>query len=1007
MTPERWRTIDRVCQDALVVDPAHRRAFIVSACGDDESLRDEVESLLACREDAVGFLEKPAIAHLDQLEARDAFAAGERPTREVTPRSSAPATSRHELLLLGRSVWVWLCAMPVVVVATALYWVALTGVEPIGWFLRPVPSANPVVDREVRMVTPGSPAALGGLLPGDIVDGGSLESFLAHLEPGAEHLIVAQRAGTRIAVPITARTRTLRDWWSPAGRVRILVLLTAALYLALAAVLLFSRRRDRTVRWGAALITQIGLWILVTAVNGHRLAFVPEAAAALRALPSALGLIVVAAMCVSTMAPASAFGFCTAFPRPASVQRSTWVWLGVAAASTVFVHIDHFWLPIYTSRPTPSWVYMAMAPCFAAGAVYLGRALALLFGNYRRLEDSNERRRIRIVAIGFGVTLMSFPVTIVLAAPWQPLEESRGSWIESANVCLYAVAPICTAYAILRHRVFDIHVIIRMGLRYAVARGLLLSFGPAAGAVLLGDIVTHRDQPIAAILATRGVLYLALGLVAVVLHALQKSWLEALDRRFFRERYDARRVLRNIGEGLLSASGFDEAARHVIARIEGVLHPESAAVLVRRPGESVFHPVAAVNSIVSSIPVEDASIALARVTRRPVDLPLISDASLPQDGRWSDTGALRRARIEWVFPVLLPDTGPQAVLLLGPKRSEEPYSSEDVELLETVTSSLALVFQRPAVSPTAPAQFGECRVCGTCWDTDRVRCPDDGSALVTAGYSRVLAGRYRLERRLGGGGMGTVYLAFDLELEREVAAKLIRQEWLGSPDAVGRFRREARAAALLVHPNVVTVFDFGVAADGRAYLVMERLHGRTLRDELRYTSPLAWTRALAILGGVGAAVSLAHSRGLIHRDLKPENIFLVQSDGTEVAKVLDFGLAKPLMTVTTGAVTDSPSSGLLGTIAYMSPEQLQGGTASEAWDVWALSVVAFEMLAGRHPFGLDAGAISSVLDDGMPPLEACGLLPERVRRVFAHALHRNPSMRPRNARDLIAALDVT
>jgi serine/threonine-protein kinase len=254
--------------------------------------------------------------------------------------------------------------------------------------------------------------------------------------------------------------------------------------------------------------------------------------------------------------------------------------------------------------------------------------------------------------------------------------------------------------------------------------------------------------------------------------------------------------------------------------------------------------------------------------------------------------------------------------------------------------------------------------------------------------------------------MGSVYLAFDVELQREVAVKVIRPEWLASPDAAGRFRREARAAALLSHPHVVTVHDFGVADDDRAYLVMERLIGRTLREALREHGSLAAPLACEILRGVCAAVSLAHRHRLLHRDLKPENIFLARSDEREIAKVLDFGLVKPLAPSQSDAVTGTATGGLLGTFGYMSPEQLRGEPPAESWDVWALAVVAFEMLTGTHPFALDGdprGPFAAARAITLAPAPA---LAPALRGFFERALAAERALRPRSVPDLIAQLDV-
>ena len=225
----------------------------------------------------------------------------------------------------------------------------------------------------------------------------------------------------------------------------------------------------------------------------------------------------------------------------------------------------------------------------------------------------------------------------------------------------------------------------------------------------------------------------------------------------------------------------------------------------------------------------------------------------------------------------------------------------------------------------------------------------------------MLNGRYRLERRRGRGGMGTVYEATDDVLERKVAVKVIREDLAGTAFGRGapghveaRFRQEARAAAGFAHAHVVRVYDFGVDHERRPFLVMELLEGETLRQRLAAGLPLAPQEVLLILRGLCDALAAAHRRGLVHRDLKPENVFLQQQEHGPVAKVLDFGLARAFAADWPAARDDDTkrtSAGfLIGTLDYMAPEQVAGDVVSPSWDLWALAVMAYEMLTARHPF---------------------------------------------------------
>ncbi len=201
--------------------------------------------------------------------------------------------------------------------------------------------------------------------------------------------------------------------------------------------------------------------------------------------------------------------------------------------------------------------------------------------------------------------------------------------------------------------------------------------------------------------------------------------------------------------------------------------------------------------------------------------------------------------------------------------------------------------------------------------------------------------RYRLEEKIGSGGMSTVYSAFDPTLERWVAIKLMHRDLSGDPDQLERFRREARAVARLSHPHVVTVIDFG-EDDGTPYIVLERVEGETLKDRIRRMGRLPVAEAVAYAIEIGRALSAAHAQRLVHRDVKPQNV-LIDSEGR--GKVTDFGIARSLEAhglTATGRV--------LGTTDYVSPEQALGQDVSEQSDVYSLGVVLFEMLTGEVPF---------------------------------------------------------
>ena len=643
--------------------------------------------------------------------------------------------------------------------------------------------------------------------------------------------------------------------------------------------------------------------------------------------------------------------------------------------------------------------------------------IAILTLSYRRLEDLNEKRRLRVLLVGSMVSVLpALPLWVsVIRGFSSPLSSFfLTTPYVVAMTSLTLACPLSFAYAILRHRLFDIRVIIRRGLQYALARRVLLSLVPALGLILLGDLLIHR-QPLVEVLRLRGWMYGALGGLAVLAQARRQQWLTTLDRHFFRERYDAQRLLREVAEGIREAGDLEQVASRVVAQIETALHPELVALLVHEPEAASFRSLAAAPAGQAPPPLAADSklMSLMRMLGKAMELPSEESGWLLQQLPPEEIDYLRGARIDLLVPIASGRDRREALLALGVKRSEEPYAREDQDLLTAIAASLALLLDKSvAIVPARANQgFEECAQCGACYDVGVARCAKDGAALTPIYIPRLLAGRYRLERRLGRGGMGTVYEATDDALGRRVAVKLIREDLAGKPDAVQRFRREAQVAAGLAHPNVVTVFDFGLEG-GHAFLVMELLEGTTLREENhgRFAPP----RTVEIMRGVCAAVDAAHQRHLIHRDLKPENVFLVRAQTGEIPKVLDFGLAKFLQTAA-AAVSNAPTASgvetgagvLLGTLQYMAPEQLAGGTPQPGWDLWALAVLAYEMLTGRHPFGSAwPDCHRTLLAGSFTPIMA--YLPEsppRWTEFFAKALALDPKRRPDSARSFFLEVE--
>jgi eukaryotic-like serine/threonine-protein kinase len=256
----------------------------------------------------------------------------------------------------------------------------------------------------------------------------------------------------------------------------------------------------------------------------------------------------------------------------------------------------------------------------------------------------------------------------------------------------------------------------------------------------------------------------------------------------------------------------------------------------------------------------------------------------------------------------------------------------------------------------------------------------------------VLGDRYRLEASIGSGGMAQVFRGQDTTLDRQVAIKILAPQFARDPSFVERFRREAQAAARLNHPNIVNVYDTGVDGDTN-YIVMEYVEGRTLAEYLARGGTLASRKAAEIAEKVAEALAAAHAQGVIHRDIKPANI-MVTRDGR--VKVMDFGIAR----LVAGPDTVEQTAAVLGTAAYLSPEQAQGQTVDARSDLYSLGIVLYEMVTGKPPFTGDSAmavAYKHVQETPLPPSSLNADVPPRLDAVVMRALAKNPANRYQSA----------
>jgi len=308
--------------------------------------------------------------------------------------------------------------------------------------------------------------------------------------------------------------------------------------------------------------------------------------------------------------------------------------------------------------------------------------------------------------------------------------------------------------------------------------------------------------------------------------------------------------------------------------------------------------------------------------------------------------------------------------------------------------------------------LSKCEKCGAVYEGAEMFCPKDGSRLVQvqeegdaresfptvapeedAYLGKVIQGRYKVLERLGEGGMGVVYIAEHVEIEKKVALKVLRDDFSKRPEVVERFRQEARSASKIGHPHIVDVTDFGQLDDGGVYFVMEYLVGGGLDDLIRGVN-IELERAVPIVDQIARALKAAHEMGIVHRDLKPENIFLIERDGNQdFVKVLDFGIAK---------ISDRDADGqrltktgmIFGTPEYMSPEQAAGKALDHRVDVYALGCIMFEMFTGRVPYDGDSfmAVLTQHMFEPIPLIEEVNPetdVPQSVMAVVYKAMAKN------------------
>jgi hypothetical protein len=719
------------------------------------------------------------------------------------------------------------------------------------------------------------------------------------------------------------------------------------------------------------------------------------------------------------------------FPsRAAILDRHKWIVPAVVAAcvpmlvisvvSAAFLSGADAVLPALAWFATQGWTFEAsFALCLAVNVLIVIEGLQ----RYRTDLDADERRRIQIVvftgvpavfayALKTGVPLLLGLLGWPVQLPWP---------IEAFLQALVLLPAFGLPYAVAVRHVFSPRTVLRRSLQYAFARKTLTALVALPVIALVASLVQQRDQSLAMIVSGRPLFYVA---VLAMLAAGLKYRVPAqrwLDKQFFRAEYDAREILVSLAGRVPYEADPRDLVAMVVTEIDSALHPESIAVFASdAPNASnprgLFEPVSSLRVDPQPLAADSGVITLLRWSDKPLEVFLDDEQSPVARVPAADRGWLAAMNAALLVPIFAGGSDPRpfvGLIALGRKRSEEPYTPEDRELLRGIAVQMGVALDlsrlrkqvgsggmRSSVEAEAMAGAGAT-------STPTVIRTPGGSVASGLSIGTVIENKYRVDAVIGQGGMGAVFRAWDLRLERPVAIKVVRADLLSDPDSRARFRRESQIVARLQHPGIVTVFDFGTLPDGAAYLVMEFVPGEDLRHLMKREGRLRAARVAALIGGICAGVESAHKSGIFHRDLKPENILLPES-GTG-PKVLDFGVAKltPQANTTAGG-TLTVGGTIVGTPAYMSPEQLRGDAVDGRTDVFSLGVVAYEMLMAKLPYGggsfIDIGVRQAAGPHTVDTGDLAPGLADAIRRAIAYEKEKRPASPVAFAEEIQAAL---
>jgi len=959
----------------------------------------------------------------------------------------------------------WWATAGVVAVGLAYLAVAATGVQPYrapaghgavvasdaiggeGGVLATRPPApddgNTLGDPVVRVV-PGSPAALAGIKPGDRVRRPAVGSDDARdVDRRLREWRAAYWQGPSgpIALEVRAPSGQLRTVtlerpaaWSLEGDalmewlgLRGGVLAAVAMFILCGAAVFLLRPRAATAQFAIVALVLSGM-----STGGPLLG----AEQALGWLPGRV--LTMAAWMASTLAFSVICLALAYFPRRSPLlERYPWLH-GVPLLVTAPIVVTSLLTGLFVSgadRLIGAAAWDASHPSFflanfALGLAMNGAVATELVSRFRRLTDANDRRRITL-AIGStvvgmaayfiqaGVPTMSAIVTgRAVSWPW---------WLALPLNVVSALPAVGLTYAVVVHRVMSPRHVVRQSLQYAFARRTLAFAAVLPTLLLVISLVAKRNESLIDIVAGQPLVDAALLAGVAVAFKFRVKAMQWLDRRFFRAEYDAREILVSLAGRVPFETDPHELTSLVLHRIDQALHPTVAAVLASGIESGALLPISVLHGTVERLAQGGPLAQLLTWSDQPLELDLNDTRSPARRLPPEETAWIASSGAQLLVPLLGRERDTPVLagaIVLGAKRSEEPYTAEDRELLSSIAAQVSLgldvarLRRRETSAATefvtmstpasvAEAPVAECPTCHACHDAGTLVCGTDGTPLRAGVVPRTIDTKYRVDRVLGTGGMGAVYVAHDMRLDRDVAIKVVRADLIANPDARARFRREAQLVARLQHPGVVSVFDYGTLPGGAAFLVMEYVRGRDLRSVVK-EGPQPPGFVARLLASIAEPIDAAHRLGILHRDLKPENI-LIPDDSVVAAKVLDFGIAKALSATEgeetrAGVATLTAAGQPIGTPAYMAPEQLAGGTLSERTDVYAIGVIGYELLTGELPFGRGSFVDVALRQVERAPALVRNDVPETLKQAITASLSPDPRERPASAGALASTL---